>query len=194
MKAILTSDPSRDQNYVIVALYSFYDRNIAFYKPSERERKILEGSSLDYLDMHHVPQQSSLCIKRFVGERVNDEGQPIREDEPCNFRLYKLDGDDSSEKKWEELKDLKDRVLFVGTKNSKSSSAHDFPGCERNGIYLNDDSWEGLNTDHTFDYGGRDCGMFNLQEVIVKPLHDFGSWRLLPQPVWICSKSVLIKT
>ncbi|XP_027165925.1 uncharacterized protein LOC113765880 [Coffea eugenioides] len=137
-----------------------------------------------------------LFIVRFVGEFVNHEGELLCEGDllgeedihplTCPYRtfyfqVYKVD---VIEKKVEEVRSLKDQVIFLGGNHSFSVSARDYQELKGNSIYFTDDYWDRMFEDYL--YGGHDIGVFSLEDKSISPIYecDFVQ-RFYPTPFWI---------
>ncbi|KAK3011474.1 hypothetical protein RJ639_012772 [Escallonia herrerae] len=139
-----------------------------------------------------------LLVERYVGEFVRHDGVPVYEPDlltgednhplvcpyrTLRFQVYRLN---SGERRWEEVKDLGDRVLFLGGNQSVSLPAREFSG---NSIYFTDDYRSRMDEDYL--YGGHDLGVFSLESGVIKPFYPCDSGRIEPPPILDCSKSVL---
>ncbi|KAH7850631.1 hypothetical protein Vadar_000658 [Vaccinium darrowii] len=147
-----------------------------------------------------------LVVRRYVTHHVDNNGKvmplpnwPYR---TVNFEVMKLNSDRDN---WEVVKDLDDRVLFVGLNQSVSVSTAEL-NLRPNSIYFADDSFDLMHksvfektyfTDREFwQYedegasGGHDFGVFDLKGKSVrwKPWrgHRRGNTGLCypPPPVW----------
>ncbi|GAB2289267.1 hypothetical protein Dimus_023572 [Dionaea muscipula] len=80
------------------------------------------------------------------------------------FYVHKLD---TSEPRWEVVRELGNYALFFGLNSSLLRSASDFGGCKGNCIYFTDD-----HSEYASDDGWRyhDMGIFNLEGGSIEPL------------------------
>lgn len=138
-----------------------------------------------------------LLVARFVGEFVCN-GKPIYEADlltiedtqpllcpyqTLDFCVYKLDFD---QKKWLDVENMNDRVLFLGGSHSVSLSAQEHPEYKRNSIYFTDNYWDRMDEDYF--YGGHDIGVFGLEDKSVEMFYhliDSDVMRLEPTPFWV---------
>ncbi|XP_058226098.1 uncharacterized protein LOC131334832 [Rhododendron vialii] len=142
-----------------------------------------------------------LVVRRYVAHQVDNNGKvPNRPYRTVDFEVMKLNSDRDD---WEILKDLGDRVLFVGLNQSVSISAAEL-NLRPNSIYFTDDSMDLMHKSvfkepyfsdrlHFRDKrasGGHDFGVFDLKDGRVTGR----SWRgrrgrgnkglCYPPPVW----------
>ncbi|KAF7138979.1 hypothetical protein RHSIM_Rhsim07G0073800 [Rhododendron simsii] len=116
-----------------------------------------------------------LVVRRYVAHQVDNNGKvPNRPYRTVDFRVMKLNSDRDD---WEIVKDLGDRVLFVGLNQSVSVSAAEL-NLRPNSIYFADDSVDLMHKSvfkepyfsdrlHFCDKrasGGHDFGVFNLKD------------------------------
>ncbi|KAF8389341.1 hypothetical protein HHK36_026035 [Tetracentron sinense] len=89
----------------------------------------------------------------------------------AGFQVFELD---LTSGKWAKLSNLGDKAMFLGHNSSMSVVASDIPGCEANCIYFTDDNFS-YYFSHS-DGGGKDMGIFNLQDGSIKQ-HYMGDSR-----------------
>ncbi|KVH88005.1 F-box domain, cyclin-like protein [Cynara cardunculus var. scolymus] len=124
----------------------------------------------------------------------DDENYEFYEDFDCfmsertvKLEVYRLDRE---EQKWDEVKSLGDRMLFLGDNCGFSASASDFPGCRGNCVFFTGQSRE--------DDGlmkSRGVGVFDLESGCIGPIsNDSGYSQLFwPPPHWLHSDSVALE-
>ncbi|KAI3728974.1 hypothetical protein L6452_17619 [Arctium lappa] len=124
----------------------------------------------------------------------DDENYEFYEDFDCfmsertvKLEVYRLDRE---EEKWDEVKSLGDRMLFLGDNCGFSASALDFPGCKGNCVFFTGQSRE--------DDGlmkSRGVGVFDLESGCIGPIsNDSGYSQLFwPPPRWLHSDSVALE-
>ncbi|KAJ4974603.1 hypothetical protein NE237_007777 [Protea cynaroides] len=98
------------------------------------------------------------------------------EGKAIGFRVFKFcrgNSDDNRSSTWVEIKNLGDRMLFLGVNSSLSLSSHDFPGCRGNSIYFTSQE---CRTNHLYGTQGGgydmniyDMGVFNLEDKRIEP-------------------------
>ncbi|KAF8369923.1 hypothetical protein HHK36_032042 [Tetracentron sinense] len=96
------------------------------------------------------------------------------------FRVAELD---VSNGKWVEVKNLGDRAMFLGHNSSICVAVSDFPRCKANCIYFTDDHQEGYLNSR--DGGGKDMGLFNLEDGSIELHYKGDSWSRLSPPMWV---------
>ncbi|OVA16000.1 Protein of unknown function DUF295 [Macleaya cordata] len=110
-----------------------------------------------------------------------------------NFRVFKPD-QSLPGWHWHEVKDLGDRVLFLGPNSSMSLLVHEFSGCQRNCIYFADDNYdshylvdEDYDSDDSDEIGAHDLGIFNLYDGSIEPSLYLrrNNWLIWPPPTWV---------
>lgn len=93
------------------------------------------------------------------------------------FCVYRLD---VSERRWERVSSLGDKVLFIGENSSFALLASDYAGCEGNRIYYTDDysggNYDGIAGDH-------DVGVYSLVDGTSVALPCYP--RNCHRPIWI---------
>ncbi|KAK0595136.1 hypothetical protein LWI29_003887 [Acer saccharum] len=102
----------------------------------------------------------------------------------CEFVVFILD---SSTRTCTEIKDLGDRIIFLGH-NSSFVSSH-LPNCKPNSIYFTDNWKEGY--DGNEEGGGKDTGIYSLQDGSITFTTHFShkSFNLINPPLWIEERS-----
>lgn len=103
-----------------------------------------------------------------------ESGTAFHRDRTIWYNAYKLDW---SEGKWIKVKDLEDRMLFLGGNTSFSVSAFDFPNPngKSNCIYFTDSAYYG-------DMGAHDFGVLSLE---AEPLYPRDSSQsVFSSPIW----------
>ncbi|KAL3507447.1 hypothetical protein ACH5RR_032829 [Cinchona calisaya] len=240
-KAILTSNPSLDDDYKVIIIYGLCE-NLAFCGFGDDEWKgfsdcegyydivwynmllytLRGGVNIEVWDFsdscfptkkmciqcsyspnvcfqrdvystqwYLVPSLGEiLFIVRYIGEFVNNKGELLCEgdltDEICpyktfKFQVYKVD---MIERKLEQVKSLKDRVMFVGGNHGISVSAKDYQELEANSIYFTDDYLDRLHEDYS--YGGHDFGLFRLKDENIGSIFELDiSGRFEVAPFWV---------
>ncbi|PON60612.1 F-box domain containing protein [Parasponia andersonii] len=95
------------------------------------------------------------------------------------FDVFRMDW---SGPRWDKVKDLGDRMLFIGQNSSLSLSASDFPGCFGNCIYFTDD-YSKLNYESVF--GECDSGIFRLWDRTIEGQWNSHCTEHWPTLVWV---------
>ncbi|KAL3722761.1 hypothetical protein ACJRO7_035032 [Eucalyptus globulus] len=110
------------------------------------------------------------------------------------FKVYKLDRE---EKVWNEVKDLGDRVLFLGQECTFSASAADLGACKGNCIFFIDH--EGLLGDsremsYLIGKIGKTC-VYDMDSGITRFVEDYAGYSQLfwPPPDWIVSRTAEVR-
>lgn len=95
------------------------------------------------------------------------------------FQIFQVDLRTNT---WTVVKDLGNRALFLGYNSSMSIEASEFSGCKPNCIYFTDDC-------HTVNWfrrdGGKDMGVYNIQEGTIVPHFKGKSYNRINPPIWI---------
>ncbi|XP_048128329.1 F-box protein SKIP23-like [Rhodamnia argentea] len=106
----------------------------------------------------------------------------FRRERTVRFKVYKLDRE---KKEWNEVKDLGDRVLFLGDDCTFSASAADLRTCKGNRIFIAD------NREVERALRSPGIGVYDMKSGIIGPLEDDeGCSRLFwPPPDWIASRT-----
>ncbi|XP_039158433.1 uncharacterized protein LOC104418994 [Eucalyptus grandis] len=104
------------------------------------------------------------------------------EEETTRLKVHKLDRE---EKVWNEVKDLGDRVLFLGEECTFSASAADLGACKGNCIFF---------TDHAgvvIGASSLEIGVYDMDSGIIGPIEDYAGYSQLfwPPPDWIVSRT-----
>ncbi|XP_061376185.1 F-box protein At4g35733-like [Gastrolobium bilobum] len=133
-----------------------------------------------------ISEGDLLLVKRYIGNFVNADGEVLKEepDTVCLYRtkhfiVYKLD---LRKIKWQKIRSLRNKVLFLGANESTSVPSQALSGYEANSIYFTDDRWEEMNLD--WSYGGHDWGVFNLQNKSVKLFTPY-EIKINSPPIWV---------
>ncbi|KAI8569543.1 hypothetical protein RHMOL_Rhmol02G0286700 [Rhododendron molle] len=96
------------------------------------------------------------------------------------FRVFKVD---LSNREWVELQSLGVNALFVGDNASISVQAAKFQGIRPNCIYFTDDCWPSY---PKFKRGGgKDMGIYNMEDRSVAPCYKGGSFIRFCPPLWV---------
>ncbi|XP_043714871.1 probable F-box protein At4g22165 [Telopea speciosissima] len=147
-----------------------------------------------------------LIIERDVLTLLNDKQFDVK---TVGFRVFKLcrlrnSSDDnnktSSSTAWEQIKNLGDRMLFLGVNSSLSLSSHDFPpgSCRGNCIYFTH-RHDCVNIKQGWGYDDMakfDMGIFNLEDKHIEPFPLESSFtgnsltRLCPPPIWLTPSTI----
>ncbi|PIA32862.1 hypothetical protein AQUCO_04300059v1 [Aquilegia coerulea] len=106
-------------------------------------------------------------------------------DTTVQFKVFKLD---QLKKEWVEVKDLGDRMLFLGDNCSFSALASDFIGSKGNCIYFTDRYFQS-NREEDGLFKGHCIGVFNLEDRSIKPLASYPGYSKFfwPPPTWVTS-------
>nr|DAD37726.1 TPA_asm: hypothetical protein HUJ06_008367 [Nelumbo nucifera] len=100
------------------------------------------------------------------------------------FDVFKLEeeeqGGNTTKPSWVQVKNIGDNVLFLG--ESESISLRELPECSEDCIYFTDDD-EGARLNINTLLGGRDLGVFSIQDGIIKPYYPNNARRLFPRPI-----------
>ncbi|XP_034903381.2 F-box protein SKIP23 [Populus alba] len=108
------------------------------------------------------------------------------------FKVFKLNEEG---KCWTEVKDLEDRVLFLGDDLTFSASASELSGCKGNCIFFNDDFFYSRGEGDDGSLFGRDIGVFELESGCIGPLRNFPDYSKMfwPPPDWVASTSLEVQ-
>ncbi|XP_039157955.1 LOW QUALITY PROTEIN: F-box protein SKIP23 [Eucalyptus grandis] len=109
------------------------------------------------------------------------------EEKTTRFKVHKLDRE---EKVWNEVKDLGDRVLFLGEECTFSASAADLGACKGNCIFFRDHG--GVLRVSSFDMGVvGEIGVYDMDSGIIGFIEDYAGYSQLfwPPPDWIVSRT-----
>ncbi|KAL5721522.1 hypothetical protein ACHQM5_005159 [Ranunculus cassubicifolius] len=105
--------------------------------------------------------------------------------ETKRFEVYMYDFDNNA---WEEVRSLGQHSLFLGFNTSVSMLISDYSPFKKNCIYFTDN--------YTMGYcgndaeGGRDMGVFNLDDRTIEPHYDGMSTSFHSPPLWIILKFI----
>ncbi|KAL3499365.1 hypothetical protein ACH5RR_038458 [Cinchona calisaya] len=100
-----------------------------------------------------------------------------------NFRVIQLD---IMKSRWNELSSLGERAIFVGFNGAFSVDSTSFPGIIRpNCIYFTDDSDEAFRYTNSQLGGGKDMGVYNLEDGKIERFEDVRSFSLICPPIWV---------
>lgn len=142
--------------------------------------KIIETQMIGGGDMLYLVNYGDelLLVSRFL-DLVNEYAELYR---TTRFEVYKLDECGS---RWEMVKNLEDRIIFLGKNSSLLLSASDTPGCQGNCIYFTDD-----HSDLPYGNGGVYCdmGFFSLKDGTIEPLPCYSDTSKMLQrcpPIWV---------
>ncbi|PIA55487.1 hypothetical protein AQUCO_00700051v1, partial [Aquilegia coerulea] len=196
-KAVLSSNPASDPNYVIMAINNG-SYKLAFYKPGDnvwtsldsrfvrivdiiyyRDRFYVinrEGQVFSF-DFNHEEAPKVSTIALHPPEGVRADQRYLVESSGYLLQL------DPIEQKWVELDNLGGRILFLGHNTSLSVSASDFPECKPNSIYFTDDYYDGYYEESGF--GGHDMGVYDLKNRTIEWHYPTEAKWIYPPPVWI---------
>lgn len=97
------------------------------------------------------------------------------------FRLFAVDLNNGGG--WKDKKSLGDIALFLGDNASISVQASKFPGIKANCIYYTDDCWEAYGCFKRG--GGKDMGIYNLEDGSRMPLYKRDSFSSICPPIWV---------
>ncbi|KAJ0693020.1 putative F-box domain-containing protein [Helianthus annuus] len=118
----------------------------------------------------------------------DDENYEFYEDFDCfmsertvKLEVYKLDREEG---RWVEVKDLGDKMLFLGDNCGFSASAEEFPGCKGNCVFFT-----GQNREDDGLVKSRGVGVFDLESGSIGAIsNDVGYSQLFwPPPQWLHS-------
>ncbi|KAL3499364.1 hypothetical protein ACH5RR_038457 [Cinchona calisaya] len=100
-----------------------------------------------------------------------------------NFRVIQLD---LIRSRWNELRSLGERAIFVGFNGAFSVDSTNFSGIIRpNCIYFTDDSDEAFRYTNSHLGGGKDMGVYNLEDRKIGRFDDVRSFSLICPPIWV---------
>ncbi|KAJ6765843.1 F-BOX PROTEIN SKIP23 [Salix purpurea] len=105
------------------------------------------------------------------------------------FKVFKLNEEG---KCWIEVKDLEDRVLFLGDDLTFSAPASELCGCKGNCIFFDDNFFYSREEGIDGSMVGRDIGVFELESGCIGPLRNFPGYSKMfwPPPDWVASTSL----
>ncbi|KAK8488043.1 hypothetical protein V6N11_021097 [Hibiscus sabdariffa] len=149
------------------------------------DKKFLVESKGDLLlvDMHLSVEASE--GSGFAEENFENLAFYINE-RTVRFNVFKLD---EVGKQWVDVKDLDDRVLFLGDDCTFSATAEDLNVCRGNCIIFADNFFYSLG-DEDESSERCDVGVFDLENGTIGPLHKFPQFSKLfwPPPWWTSSR------
>lgn len=119
----------------------------------------------------------------------SDEFDCYMTERTVRFKVFRLDW---GEKKWEEVKDLGDRILFLGDYCSFSALASDFDGCKGNCIIFVDHNFYMTREERDGAVKGRGVGVFDLESGKIGSLVDYPGYSKMfwPPPSWVSSTTL----
>jgi len=141
-----------------------------------------------------VDKYLSLGVENELDDDDNDDGNyELDDDDDClNERAVKLEVYrlDVGEQKWVKVKDLGDRMLFVGDNCGFSASALDFPGCRGNCVFFTgqDREDDGL-------IKSKDVSVFDLESGSIGAVYNNSGYSQLfwPPPNWLLGDSLAVE-
>ena len=156
------------------------------------------SASFPYSHMYYIVESSGTLL---VVLRNGVQVMPI-EKRPDGYIIYDSDSESGSKlltygtnqfrvlefdaihNKWTQIQDLGDRALFLGHSVSVCiDQASRFPGIKANRIYFTDDFFESyLSAENG---GGRDMGVYNLEDGSITPHFKGQSLSLIGPPIWV---------
>ncbi|XP_059451397.1 uncharacterized protein LOC132182224 [Corylus avellana] len=138
---------------------SYHVKNSFKFKPLSSAK----GYPREECDQRHYLVESLgdlLWVRRHVIDNYKNTSSGRSPDKTIRFEVYRMD---FSRNTWKRTKCIGEQVLFLGTNQSLSLSAPDFPGLKANCIYFTDDSCKA----HMLypPYGFHDFGHYELEGV-----------------------------
>ncbi|KAL5557787.1 hypothetical protein UlMin_033998 [Ulmus minor] len=129
-------------------------------------------------DMQYLVNSGNdlLLVSRYLDLDFENSEEHYR---TVGFEVFRLDW---SRPRWEKVKNLGARMLFIGQNLSLSVSASDFPGCIGNCIYFTDDYSE-FNYENVF--GEYDSGIFRLWDESIEGQWNSQGREHWPTPIWV---------
>ncbi|KAK3412773.1 hypothetical protein EUGRSUZ_I01470 [Eucalyptus grandis] len=176
---------SREKRWSIVQdMPSPYDDMISFkgefYTVDNAGRTVVVGLDLSVtlIAQPNFDGLQTKCLVESVGELLLVY---MHWDETPRFKVYKLDRE---EKVWNEVKDLGDRVLFLGDECTFSASAADLGACKGNCIFF-------IDQDGDIAASSLKIVVYDMESGIFGPIEDYAGYSELfwPPPDWIASKT-----
>jgi hypothetical protein len=124
-----------------------------------------------------------------IGNDVVQDLVQYMSERTVRFKVFKLNEEGKS---WIEVKNLEDRVLFLGDDSTFSASASELSGCKGNCIFFEDNFFYSREEGDDGSMIGRDIGVFELESGCIGPLRNFPDYSKMfwPPPDWIASTSL----
>lgn len=118
-----------------------------------------------------------------------EEFDCIMSERTVRFKVFRLNW---GEKKWDEVKDLGDKILILGDYCSFSTLASNFDGCRGNCIIFADHNFYSSREEGNGEMTGRGVGVFDLESGRIGSLGDYPGYSEMfwPPPSWICSETL----
>ncbi|KAL3580843.1 hypothetical protein D5086_018678 [Populus alba] len=126
-----------------------------------------------------------------IGNDVVQDLVQYMSERTVRFKVFKLNEEGKS---WIEVKNLEDRVLFLGDDSTFSASASELSGCKGNCIFFEDNFFYSREEGDDGSMIGRDIGVFELESGCIGPLRNFPDYSKMfwPPPDWVASTSLEI--
>ncbi|PIA56626.1 hypothetical protein AQUCO_00700762v1 [Aquilegia coerulea] len=123
-----------------------------------------------------------LLVIKFVfdPDDINDAEDKLSPYKTEKFQVYKLN---FTNKKWEEVNSLGEYCLFLGFNTSIAVQPINYFGLKRNCIYFTDDFMNGYQGREI--PGGRDMGVFDLEDKSIQPHYKGESTCYYSPPLWL---------
>ncbi|XP_027099107.1 probable F-box protein At1g44080 [Coffea eugenioides] len=133
---------------------------------------------IDFRRSRLVESAGKLFVVARDGAEYDDDEQTYG---VMNFRVVQLD---LIKREWKEIDNLGDMAIFVGHNGGFSLDATRFPSIIKpNCIYFTDDAIEAYTC--TEEGGGKDMGVYNLEDGHIERFDDIQSFSLISPPVWV---------
>ncbi|KAL3498807.1 hypothetical protein ACH5RR_041539 [Cinchona calisaya] len=175
-----------DVNYYKGKFYAIdYSGRIWIWEDGDDEARFLFCIDTRIIDVdarqwYLVESEGELLIVGRDGVHFEDDEETYG---ATNFRVIHLDLVKSD---WKEIRNLGERAIFVGHNSALSVDVASFPGIIKpNCIYFTDDSIEAYYWTLSQQGGGKDMGIYNLEDGKIERFDSIQSFSLIGPPVWI---------
>ncbi|KAL3499367.1 hypothetical protein ACH5RR_038460 [Cinchona calisaya] len=174
-RAVLSANPSETSNFVLMVVHSCApDLTVA------QRIFCIDVALIRCRESYVVESSGELLIVSRDGAGISSDGETYG---ATNFRVIQLD---IMKSRWNELSSLGERAIFVGFNGAFSVDSTSFPGIIRpNCIYFTDDSDEAFRYTNSQLGGGKDMGVYNLEDGKIERFDDVRSFSLICPPIWV---------
>ncbi|GKU93648.1 hypothetical protein SLEP1_g7224 [Rubroshorea leprosula] len=152
------------------------DIHLPFPKKSLDKEKSFEKDFIRTLYLVEMGGEILLVVRYTFSRRPYGHSHPPIYETQI-FHVYKLN---FSEKKWMEVKSLKDHSMFLGKNHSVSISTQDSWSCKANSIYFVDDH---VHLDSRTWNGYLDVGVYNMEDKSIGEIYKRHT--MDPPPCWL---------
>lgn len=140
---------------------------------------------IHYIYLVESDSDGVLWVVARKGGQFRECGDPLGY-ETWGFQVLEVN---LSSNKWKEINNLGNRSIFLGFSSSLSIDTSNNPYCRPNCIYFTDDCiscyWMWDEEDKPIGEGGKDLGIYSLEDRSFHPLLKGQSCHLLNPPMWV---------